>query len=53
MKGEGVLAKTIGDLFALARRQAGIARRAPELSSATFCRPGEVTQPTLFDALPP
>jgi DNA repair photolyase len=49
MKGEGVLAKTIADLFALARRQAGLDRRAPELSTAAFRRPGKAT---LFDNLP-
>jgi DNA repair photolyase len=49
MKGEGVLAKTIADLFALSRRQAGLERRGPELSTAAFRRPGEVT---LFDDLP-
>jgi DNA repair photolyase len=52
MKGEGVLAKSIGDLFALARQRAGLTRRPPEVSSAAFRRPPDPTQPTLFDDLP-
>jgi DNA repair photolyase len=49
MKGEGVLAKTIADLFALARQKAGLVRRLPPLSTAEFRRPNEGNRPTLFD----
>lgn len=48
MRGEGVLAKAMGDLFAVARTRAGLARRPPELSTKHF-RPGG--QATLFDDL--
>jgi hypothetical protein len=47
MRGEGVFAQTIKDLFALACRKAGIQGRGPKLSTAAFRRPGE-TQPLLF-----
>jgi DNA repair photolyase len=53
MKGEGALAKSIADLFALARHQAGLERRGPDVSAAAFRRPGAMTQPTLFDELAP
>jgi DNA repair photolyase len=48
MKGEGVLAKSIADLFALARQKAGLARKAPVVSAAAFRRPVAV-QAGLFD----
>jgi DNA repair photolyase len=48
MHGEGVIAKSIDDLFVLARRRAGLDQYRPELSAAAFRRPGE---PTLFDDL--
>jgi DNA repair photolyase len=48
MRGEGILAKTIKDLFALGCRKAGIPGRGPRLSTAAFQRPGE-TQPLLFE----
>ncbi|MCI0456367.1 MAG: PA0069 family radical SAM protein [Gemmataceae bacterium] len=48
MRGEGVLADAIRDLFRLARRRAGMANRSPELSTAAFRRPGETPLP-LFD----
>jgi len=48
MRGEGILAGTIKDLFALARRKAGIHGRAPKLSAAAFRRPGG-TQALLFE----
>jgi DNA repair photolyase len=47
MGGEGILARTIKDFFALASRKAGIQGRGPKLSTAAFRRPGE-TQPLLF-----
>jgi len=52
MRGEGALAETIRDLFALARRKAGMSRRGPELSTAAFRRPDE-TPPLLFDLAGP
>ncbi len=52
MKGEGVLAKSIGDLFAMARKKSGLARKAPVVSAAAFRRPADAAQPTLFDGLP-
>lgn len=48
MKGEGILAKTIHDLFSMACRKAGITERAPRLSAAAFRRPG-LTQGLLFE----
>jgi DNA repair photolyase len=48
MRGEGVLAETIRQMFALACRKAGIMGRGPELSSAAFRRPGG-TQRLLFE----
>jgi DNA repair photolyase len=48
MKGEGTMAQIIQDLFAVACRQAGIARRGPTLSAAHFRRPQDA-QPGLFD----
>ncbi len=41
MKGEGILAESIKDLFALACRKAGIGGRGPKLSTTFFRRPGE------------
>jgi DNA repair photolyase len=49
MKGEGVLSKSIGDLFALARQKAGLLRRLPPLSAAAFRRPAARELNTLFD----
>ena len=51
-KGEGVLAKSIGDLFALARTRAGLQKKAPEVSTAAFRRPRDAVQPSLFDDVP-
>ena len=48
MRGEGVLAETIRQMFALACRKAGIMGRGPELSAAAFRRPGG-TQRLLFE----
>jgi DNA repair photolyase len=48
MRGEGVLAEQIKQLFALGCRQAGITGRGPQLSTAAFRRPGG-TQRLLFE----
>jgi DNA repair photolyase len=48
MKGEGVFARLIEDVFSLACRRAGILARRPTLSTAAFRRPGG-TQPLLFE----
>jgi DNA repair photolyase len=47
MRGEGALAEAIKKIFTLACRRAGIAGRGPELSTASFRRPGE--QRLLFE----
>ena len=47
MRGEGEIAQTIGRLFQLARRRAGLQQGCPELSVAAFRRPGPV-QKLLF-----
>jgi DNA repair photolyase len=47
MRGEGIYARQIAALFTLACRKAGLARRAPELSTTAFCRPAG-NQLTLF-----
>lgn len=46
MRGEGVFAKQVGDLFHLVRRQHGLARRGTKHSTAAFRRPNE--QMSLF-----
>jgi DNA repair photolyase len=48
MRGEGVLADTIRDLFRLARHRAGMVGRAPALSTRAFRRPDDT--PTLLFA---
>jgi DNA repair photolyase len=48
MRGEGVFAKTIRDVFVLARRKAGIGERPPTLSTAAFRRPDN-EQRSLFE----
>ncbi len=48
MRGEGVLAQQIKALFDLGSRQTGIVGRGPQLSTASFQRPGG-TQRLLFD----
>ena len=50
MKGEGLFAESLHALFALGCRKAGLARRGPELSTASFRRPGEGRQLNLFSA---
>lgn len=40
MRGEGIFARELRDLFELARRRAGLDRPFPELSCAAFRRPG-------------
>jgi DNA repair photolyase len=49
LRGQGVLADLIKDMFTLAAKQAGVHGRSPELSTAHFRRP-EAAVP-LFDAL--
>ena len=39
-RGEGLWADEMAALFDLARRRAGLAERGPELSTASFRRPG-------------
>ena len=51
MRGEGVLAKSIADLFEVARAKVGLPAHPPELSAAAFRRPADPSQPTLFDGL--
>ena len=48
MRGEGVLADAIQELFKLGCRKAGIGGRGSELSTAAFRRPGE-EQRLLFE----
>jgi DNA repair photolyase len=49
MRGEGIFADQISQLFELSCRRAGLeGRRFPRLSTAAFLRPGEM-QPSLFD----
>jgi DNA repair photolyase len=48
MRGEGIVAQTIHNLFKVARHKAGIRGRAPQLSTTAFRKPGE-TQAVLFD----
>jgi DNA repair photolyase len=48
MKGEGVFAEMIREMFQLAKRKVGITQRAPELSIASFRRAGD-GQGRLFD----
>src|SRR5215217_3999202 len=49
MRGEGIFADQISQLFELSRRRAGLeGRRFPRLSTAAFLGPGEM-QPSLFD----
>ena len=48
MKGEGIFAEQIADLFPLACREAGIGSEGPGLSTAAFRRPTPA-QPSLFE----
>jgi DNA repair photolyase len=48
MKGEGILAESIKNLFTLSSRKAGIEGRGPKLSTASFRRPDE-TPLSLFE----
>jgi DNA repair photolyase len=48
MRGEGLLAEAIKDLFTMARKRAGIGARDLNLSTAAFRRPGQA-QGLLFD----
>jgi DNA repair photolyase len=49
MRGEGVLAEAISNLFNLARQKVGLGKRPQKLSAAAFRRPADPSQPTLFD----
>jgi DNA repair photolyase len=49
MRGEGVFAEQMNELFHLATRKAGIRRRWPEFSTAHFRRPANSPQLALFD----
>jgi DNA repair photolyase len=49
MRGEGIFAEQMKELFQLALRKAGITRRWPELSTAHFRRPPTSPQLALFD----
>jgi DNA repair photolyase len=48
MKGEGVFAAMMQDIFQMGRRKAGIGESGPNLSTAAFRRPGG-TQRLLFE----
>lgn len=49
MRGEGVFAEQMAELFQLACKKAGIGKRWPELTTEHFYRPG-ISQLSLFDA---
>ncbi len=49
MRGEGIFAEQMNELFQLAKRKAGITRRWPEFSTAHFRRPPKSPQLGLFD----
>ena len=48
MRGEGIFAEQMNELFQLAKRKAGITRRWPEFSTAHFRRPSLSPQLGLF-----
>jgi DNA repair photolyase len=48
MHGEGLFAEAIHTMSTLACRNVGLAQKGPELSTASFRRPGEATQLHLF-----
>ena len=48
MRGEGVFAESIHDLFATMSRKAGLDKPFPQLSTAAFRRPGQTHQLALF-----
>jgi DNA repair photolyase len=48
MKGEGLFAELIANLFATAQRQAGLDRELPPLVTTAFRRPADARQPLLF-----
>ena len=50
MRGEGVFAESIHDLFAVMSRKAGLDRPFPQLSATAFRRPGQARQLALFAA---
>jgi DNA repair photolyase len=49
MRGQGIYAAQMNELFQLAKRKAGITRRWPEFSTAHFRRPPASPQLGLFD----
>jgi DNA repair photolyase len=49
MRGEGIFAEQMNELFQLAKRKAGITRRWPEFSTEHFRRPSNSPQLGLFD----
>ncbi|HEX2225825.1 MAG TPA: PA0069 family radical SAM protein [Candidatus Binatia bacterium] len=49
MRGQGLFAQQMSELFDLAKRKAGITRRWPELSTEHFRRPSTSPQLGLFD----
>ncbi len=51
MRGEGIYAEQMRELFQLAIKKAGINKRWPELTTKHFRRPGSV-QLSLFEAEP-
>jgi DNA repair photolyase len=48
MKGEGLFAESIHAMFVLTCRKIGLTTRGPQLSTASFRRPGTATQLDLF-----
>jgi DNA repair photolyase len=52
MKGEGIFAEQMAELFRLACKKAGISERRPELTTKHFRSPTPKSQLTLFDAQP-
>jgi DNA repair photolyase len=49
MRGQGIFAEQMNELFQLAQRKAGITRRWPELTTEHFRRPSTAPQLGLFD----
>jgi DNA repair photolyase len=50
MRGEGIFAEQMAELFQLACKKAGINKRWPELTTKHFRRPGAASQLNLFEA---
>jgi hypothetical protein len=49
MRGEGIFAEQMAELFQLACKKAGIGKRWPELTTKHFRRPSNSLQLGLFD----